>query len=149
MMYLFQYATIENALCSCPTVNKSGSNINRKSMIRLWKLTYMLIFRFIILFWVPTRIGLHASMLKNTSVISFCSMLQYCIPILSKTLCFSSCLFKTSWPPLLVTQRPPIGQLTHAWAGTANNNRSALLNSYLHTTLVAIASAYVVTKSQN
>ena len=42
----------------------------------------------------------------------------------SKTLCFSSCLFK-------YTQSPLIGQLTHAWARNAYNNRAAVLNEFL------------------
>ena len=40
------------------------------------------------------------------------------------------CLFNTPTPP--ETQFPLIGQLTHAWASTVNNNRAAVLNQLLH-----------------
>lgn len=49
---------------------------------------------FIILFAVTTRIGLHAVVLKNATVFSFCLVLLHCIPPLPDTLCVSSCLFK-------------------------------------------------------
>ena len=42
------------------------------------------------------------------------------IPCLSKLLNFSSCHFKD---PLLNTQSPLTGQLTQAWASTANNKK--------------------------
>ena len=47
----------------------------------------------------------------------------------SEMLCFSSCLFKAH--PLLNTLSPIIGQLTHVWASTTNNNRAAVLNQFL------------------
>ena len=42
----------------------------------------MHIFRFIVLFWVSTRIGLHALMLrKHASFLCFlCPVLQRCVP---------------------------------------------------------------------
>ena len=46
----------------------------------------MLIFRFRILYWVTTKIGLHALMLRNTLVVSYCPVLQLCILPLSETL---------------------------------------------------------------
>ena len=61
-------------------------------------------------------------------------MLQLCIPHLSETLCFSSCLFKGL--PLLNTQSALIGQLTHAWINTANTNRAAVLNPFLPACLI-------------
>ena len=48
---------------------------------------------------------------QKTQVFPFCPVLQHCIPPLSETLCFSTCLFEA---PLLNTQSPLIGQLTHA-----------------------------------
>ena len=69
------------------------------------------VFRFIIIFWVTARIGLHILMLKNTWI---------------------SCLFKAH---LLNTQSALTGQLTHAWASTGNNNRAAMLNQFLHAKL--------------
>ena len=43
-------------------------------------------------------------------------------------LCFSSCVFKTR---LWKTQSALIGQFTHAWPSTPNNNRSDVLNQFL------------------
>ena len=51
-------------------------------------------------------------MLKNHISFLILSMLQHCVPPLSET------------PPV-------IGQLAHAWANTANNNRAAALNQFL------------------
>ena len=51
-------------------------------------------------------------MLKNHISFLILSILQHCVPPLSET------------PPL-------IGQLAHAWANTANNNRAAALNQFL------------------
>ena len=53
-------------------------------------------------------------------------VLQLFIPLLSKRLCFSSCLFKN-------TRSALIGQLTHAWASTGNNNGAAVLCDKLST----------------
>ena len=52
------------------------------------KKTYLLTFRFRILFWVTLRIGLHALMLQNSFLI-LSSVFPLC-----ETACFSSCLFK-------------------------------------------------------
>lgn len=59
----------------------------------------MLSLRFIILFWVNTRIGLQALVLKKHISFSHCPVPQHCIPPLPETLHFSSCLFKppSSW----------------------------------------------------
>ena len=66
---------------------------------------------------------------KNTSVISYCTVLQHCIRPLSETLFFRSCLFKA---PLLKTSSALIGQLTHGWAGTSNSTaRAADLDQFL------------------
>ena len=51
-------------------------------------------------------------------------MLQHYIVPLSENLCFGSCLFKPL--PLLETQSPVIGQLTHACASTAYRVSSLL-----------------------
>ena len=68
----------------------------------------MLTFRFMILFWVTTRIGLHALNLKNTSIFSVCTVWNglFSAPVPLR-------------PLFLNTQSPLIGQLAHAWA-TAN-----------------------------
>ena len=80
--------------------------------VNLEKGDIILIYRFIIVFWVTTRTGLHALILKNTSVFSFCPVLQLCIS------CFSSCLFKALHPE--ITQYALIGQPTHTWASSAH-----------------------------
>ena len=59
-------------------------------------LSFIQIFRFLILFLITTRIDLEALVPKNTSVASYSPVLQLCIPPLSETLCLSSCLFKPS-----------------------------------------------------
>ena len=86
------------------------------SLIRIsnktWRRHYVH-FQVIILFWVTARIGLHILMLKNMWI---------------------TCLFKAH---LLNTQSALIGQLTYAWASTANNNRAAVLNQCLHAKLPA------------
>ena len=64
-----------------------------------------LIVRFMALFWVTTRLGVHAFIPDS--------------PVCQKN-SFSSRLFKT-WSPL-------IGQRTDTWPGTAINNRVAVLN---------------------
>ena len=56
----------------------------------------MLIIRFIILFWVITRIDLHALVLK-THLFPHSVRAAAVFPPLSETLRFSSCLFKA--PP--------------------------------------------------
>lgn len=71
----------------------------------------MLILGVIILFWSTITTGLHYLMLKKNS---FCQ--QHCIFTLPETLSLSSCFFKA---PLLNTQFPVIGQLTHAWPRAA------------------------------
>ena len=50
----------------------------------------------------------------------------------SEAICFYSCLFNS---PFLNTQSPLIGQLTHAWSSTTNNNRAAMLNQFSHAKL--------------
>lgn len=47
----------------------------------------MLIFMFIILFKVTTKIVLHNLMLKNMAVFSYFLLLQHCISPLSEMLC--------------------------------------------------------------
>ena len=64
----------------------------------------ILIFRFSIVFWVTTRKGIHALMLKKLSVLILSSAL-------SEMHCFDSCIFKAL---LQSTQTALIGQLTHA-----------------------------------
>ena len=48
----------------------------------------------------------------------------------SPSLCFSSCLSQAP-PHLKDNQSLLIGQLTHAWASSASNNRAAVLNQFL------------------
>lgn len=48
----------------------------------------MQICRFIISFWVSTRIDLHAPMLRNSSASSDCPVLQGFVPLLSEKFCF-------------------------------------------------------------
>ena len=88
----------------------------------------MLIFRFINVYSVTTKKSLRALRPPKPSVFSYCPLLQHSIPPLSDTLCFSSCLIK-ALP--LCTQSGLIGQLTHASAHAANNNRAVVLNQLL------------------
>ena len=60
---------------------------------------------------------LHCS--KDTSVFSHCPVLQLC----------------SSGPPLLNTQSPLIGQLTHAWPSSTYKNREGVLNHFRHAKL--------------
>ena len=85
--------------------------------ILISKWTYYAI---ITLFWVTTHACLHALMLKAHQ---FSHTVQCCSTIFSPCLCF----FKAppSWTPSYL-----IGQLTHAWSSTANNNKIARLNQF-------------------
>ena len=90
----------------------------------------MLIFRFIILFCVTTTTVLHALMLKNTYVFSYCPVSPLCLK--------GSVLAPVSLSaPIRNTQSVLIGQLAHAWASATNNNRAAVLNQFLHSKLAA------------
>ena len=62
---------------------------------------------------------------KHTSFLILFSAAALYSPLCLK-LCFSYCLFKA--PPLRNTQTALIGQLTQAWASTANCNRAVVLN---------------------
>ena len=83
-------------------------------------------------FYSVTSWGLHAIVLKTKTTIchsflSFCPVLQLCIPHLfwhRHTVFYRSCLFKAPQCPL-------IGQLTHAWPSPANSNRAAVHNQFL------------------
>ena len=91
-----------------------------------------LILRFITVFWVSTQTDWDVwdvLMLINTSDISNYPFLQLYIPPPSESFC--SCLFKS----LPNAQPPLIGQLTHAWDGTAHNNRAAVLTHFLSANL--------------
>ena len=78
---------------------------------------------------------------SNTSVFSYCPVLQLCIPLCLKC-CFSSSLVKPR--PLLNTQFALIGQLTHAWPSTGNNNnRAAVPNLLLN---VKLATRHTLSK---
>ena len=62
----------------------------------------MLIFRIITVFWISTRTGLYASMLrkkkKNTSAVSYCPVQQHYIPAVSERLfCFQAPLTCSDW----------------------------------------------------
>ena len=71
---------------------------------------------FINSFWVITRRGLHALMLKKHI----------------SCLIISSALAEIAWSPSLRnTQSPLIGQLPHTWASTANSDMAAVLNQLL------------------
>ena len=65
----------------------------------------MLIFRFLIIFCVTTRIGLHALILKNLYIFSQSLVLPHCIHPLSETLGSAP-----EYPEYLISQLP------QAWA---------------------------------
>ena len=86
----------------------------------------MLIFRFIILFRVTTRIDIHALMLeKHISCIILSSAAALYSPLCLKQCVFAPGLFKAR---LQNIQSALIGQPTHS---TENNNRAAELNQFL------------------
>lgn len=74
----------------------------------------------ITLLWATTRACLHVLVLKTHQ---FSHTVQCCSAVFSLCLCF----FKAppSWTPSYL-----IGQLTHTWTSTANNNRAAGLNQF-------------------
>ena len=57
----------------------------------------MLIFMFIILFKVTTKIVLHNLMLKNMAVFSYFLLLQHCISPLSEMLCVFKGIVQVFW----------------------------------------------------
>ena len=59
--------------------------------------------------------------LLSMKILIYCT---HCSTSLSKTLCFSSCLFKGSLQSAL------IGQLTQAWPNATDNNRAAVLGQF-------------------
>ena len=90
----------------------------------------MLTFRIIILFWVTTRICLHA-------LISFSHTVQCCRIVFP--LCIKCrCLFKAPSPKFPVSANWSADTcLSHHWQQQLNNIRAALLNQVLHTKLAA------------
>ena len=92
---------------------------------------YAHFFRFIILCWVTIRISLHALVLKKHILILSTAAALY------SPLVWKQFLAPVSLRPLLLdTQSPLIGQLTYAWASTANNS-AAQLNQFLCAKLAA------------
>ena len=81
--------------------------------------------RFLILFWVTTKTGLHTLMLNR--LISFLKFSHLSLLCLKRSVLAPVSLMP---PPPLNTQPALIGQLTHAWASSASN-RAAVLNQFL------------------
>lgn len=86
----------------------------------------MLLFRFIITFFITTRIGLNSLMLKKY----FSFLIPSSAAALYFPLCLKHCLRQFKALPL--NTKPALtGQLTHTSANTANNNMAVVLNHFL------------------
>ena len=83
-------------------------------------------------YYVTTRIGFQALALRSTQLFYFSFTVQFCSTVFPLSMRCSVLAPVSLRPLLLNTQSPLIGQLTHAWTSTANNNRAAVPNRFLH-----------------